>query len=356
MKLWKRLTVMLLAAVMTVSAVPAIGVSAEAETLETTEIEVDYLASGKTVTIAGEKFETTITDLSLSDKKLTETDLKNIGKLKKLKTLWLTSCELKSLSFLKNLTKLENLGLFWNSGITSFSPLKDLKNLKTLNLSQTGIKSLSSLKNLTNLKKLSIADSLTENNISSIAPLKNLTKLDELYLDTPSITDASSLKYLTNLKSLTLFGNNLSKLPSLKKLTKLEELHLYNFSLADISPLSNLKGLKVLTFAYACKVSDLSFLKKLGNMEELVFECPIDCSDFSALADMKHLKSLRICIKDLDHFDTSSLKLLSSLENLRFVDYDGLIGAKITVDFVEAVRKALPNCSVNGQTYGGRGF
>lgn len=352
MKLWKRLAAGLLAAVMAVSAVPASAIIAGAETLETANVEVDYLASGKTVAIAGEKYETTITELSLSDKKLTETDLKNIGKLKKLKTLWLTSCELKSLSFLKNLTKLEDLGLFWNSEITSLSPLKNLKKLKTLNLNKTGVKSLSSLKNLTNLKKLSVV----EENISNLAPLKKLTKLEELYLETPSVTDASSIKYLTNLKSLTLFGNNLSKFPSLKKLTKLEELHLYNLSLADMSPLSNLNGLKVLTFAYACKISDLSFLKKLGNMEELVFECPIDCSDFSALADMKHLKSLRICVKDLDHFDTSSLKLLSSLENLRFVDYDGFIGASITVDFVETVRKALPNCSVNGQTYGGRGF
>lgn len=98
MTIKKRMAAAALAVMMAVSAVPA---SAENAAQNETTVSVAYLASSKTVMIAGKKYKTSITELYLPSEKLSKTDLENIGKLKKLKKLDLSGCSLKNLSFLK---------------------------------------------------------------------------------------------------------------------------------------------------------------------------------------------------------------------------------------------------------------
>lgn len=308
MTMKKRLAAMLLAGVMAASAVPATVVGAAAEALETTEIEVDYLASSKKVTIAGREYETTTTQLSLYGENLTKTDLKNIGKLTKLTWLKLESCHLSNLSFLKGLTNLEELYLADNEDIQKLAPIKNLTKLKILDLSCTGVLSLSELKNMKKLEELRLIG--MKNNIK-LSGLKNLTGLKRLSLSGGAVKKLPSLKNLKKLESLDLSDSSISSL-SLSGLPKLQALSLVGCkSLSSVS-LSGLTKLEYLNLWDCSKLPNISF-SDFPNLVELNL-AGTGITDFTSLKNLKNLKKLIIPCSD--NIDIKSLKEISSLEIL----------------------------------------
>lgn len=338
----KRLAAMLLAGTMAVSAVPASAIIAGAETLETAEVGVDYLASGKTVEILGKKYETDITnlDISVHETKLTKTDRKNIGKLKKLEELTLRGygdgAVLKDLSFLKNCKKLKKLKII-SFTIEDYSALGELSSFTDLTFLNTSLtkNNAKQIGKLKNLRSLSIWDYSGED----LSALKNLTKLESLLLAVDSgygfnkdlSKDLSFINKMKNLKELDLFVSYEVKLPSLGNLTKLEKLRVtcdyyaLNGEIKTISGLDKLKNLKVLDL---CDLMGFSV------------------SDLSALADLKNLEELDLF--DIGGIDTDTLSRLPSLKKLgycRVGDAESWEEAEVVL---KEIQKSIPNCDVQG--------
>lgn len=311
---------------MAVSAVPASAIIAGAETLETANVEVDYLASGKTVEILGEKYETDTTSLwlSTSEKKLTKTDRKNIGRLKKLEDLTIKGygAVLKDLSFLKSCKKLKTLKLM-SCTVEDYAALGELSSLTELKLismtlTKNNIKQIGKLKKL---KGLEISYCSAE----SYSALKNLTGLESLEFDASeesSGKDLSFIKKMKNLKELVLYIGYQSKLPSLGNLTKLEKLwvgcdgYLLNGSISSISGLDKLKNLKVLDLCDLMAFSDLSALADLKNLEEIDLHY-IDENDVKTLARLPSLKELGYCrVKNAESLEETEAKIKKIQESL----------------------------------------
>lgn len=334
----KRLAAMLLAGTMAVSAVPASAVIAGAETLETAEVGVDYLASGKTVEILGEKYETDTTSLSVYsyEKNLTKTDRKNIGKLKFLEELTISGSNLvlKDLSFLKSCTK-----------------------LKTLKLSSCTVKDFSALKELSSLTELRlISMTLTKNDVKQIGKIKNLKSL---YVDCCTAESYSDLKNLTKLESLTFrmgaeFSNkNLSKhLSFINKLKNLKTLTLYVGFAKGLPSLGNLTKLEELTIScggYGINgvISNVPGLDKLKNLRMLNLNSisGFRVSDLSALAGMKNLEELKFF--DVGDIDVDTLSKLPSLKKLGYFKVGDAKSQEEAEVVLKEIQKSLPDCDIH---------
>ena len=105
---------------------------------------------------------------------------------------------------LSPLLELQNLNQLSLSNTTQcLSDLSELKQLKALYMSCSGLEDISFLAELTNLEELDIS----ENDISDLTPLSGLKNLKYLYLYSNNISDISPLAELTNLERLDLRYN-----------------------------------------------------------------------------------------------------------------------------------------------------
>ena len=236
----------------------------------------------KFVTIRGEQYSTSLTELYLRNLNLTDEEMALLSEFKNLKTL-----------DLYNMSKSDK--------VTDISALSDLKNLTTLDLYGNNVVDISSLSNLTNLTKLN----LFFTSITDISPLSNLTNLKELCL-TVDHNDLKSLSNLVNLTSLALdFSSN-----------------------SDISPLSNLKNLEHLSLYYV-ESMDLRPLSNMTSLTSLYIECN-GKPDQNIFSNLVNLTRLEIHNKDWDYYDTSyyDISPLSNLKKLRTLTLNA-IGAKI---------------------------
>ncbi|MBT0175839.1 leucine-rich repeat domain-containing protein [Listeria seeligeri] len=178
------------------------------------------------------------------------------------------------------------------------------------------------------LKKLSVNDTVTQNelnsissltvnnkNISNITGMENLIGLKQLYLSGNRFNDLSPLAGLTNLDTLNLSNNStINTLSPLAGLTNLEALNLSRCSaVSDLRPLSGLTKLTNLNFG-ATQVSDLRPLSGLGSLTYLQFDnCQV--SDISPLASLTSLKDLS--------FPSNQVSDISSLND----EYEGRLNA-----------------------------
>lgn len=159
-------------------------------------------------------------------------DASALGDLLNLETLELKIMrKMSDISFLASLKKLENLHLSAGK-IKSFEIVSDLKSLKKLKLSgATGsLMDISFLKNLTQLQELDLGYrcevedisvlqncpqltilKLSENKIKDISVLKTLTKLSYIRLENNQIANISALYALSDLKKVFLLGNEIPK-------------------------------------------------------------------------------------------------------------------------------------------------
>lgn len=109
------------------------------------------------IIIKGKKYSTDLTELKLSNKGLTDDDIKELSKMTQLTRLELDGNNISDISCLKNLKKLKVLSLNGNK-ISDISALKNLTNLTELYLDDNKISNISALNGLSKLKKLSIAN------------------------------------------------------------------------------------------------------------------------------------------------------------------------------------------------------
>jgi len=158
------------------------------------------------IIIKGEQYSTSLFELDLSDKGLSDSDIVPLKHMKNLEVLKLSRNQISDLTPLSGLTSLTVLFLYDNKRISDLTPLSKLTNLTNLSLYDNRISDLSPLSNLTNLARLNLND----NKISDLSSLKNLVNLTELGLRYNQVSDLKPLSGLTNLKKLSLGNNQIS--------------------------------------------------------------------------------------------------------------------------------------------------
>lgn len=224
---------------------------------------------------------------------------------------YITGLELKNVSSLKGIEKLENLTSINidSNNITDFSPLGEVKNLETVDIMSNGkangLDSLSKLKKvkdltlhsmdetdlfflekMTSLERLSLC--YVNNSFDdSIGTLKNLKDLS--LLDISRSYDTAFLSELDNLERLHMFGNTVNA-DNLPKAKKLNDVFISLCWFSDLSGLKDCKSLKTLTI-YNCNSSfDGKWLENSG-IEGLSLSCA-EIENFDSFKTLKNLKQL----------------------------------------------------------------
>lgn len=173
-------------------------------------------------------------------------------------------------TFLKELTKLENLDLIRNGPDQGeFYLYSPLTNLKSLSINEDDLTIIDDdLGNFTSLTKLITLTLLSPSHVTNYHPLTALTNLQELTINHQEEMEDDGFKSISSLTNLTVLNfpeSNLSdtNIPYLLKLTRLCQLEFPGsdqVSSASVKKLTALTNLKVLNSPY----EDLSF----GVIEE----------------------------------------------------------------------------------------
>lgn len=173
-----------------------------------------------------------------------------------------------------------------DKGITSLAGLEQAKNIEGIWIQNNNIKDLSPLRGLNKLNSLV----LSNNNIESINTLKDLSELQVLYINDNKITDMSPLKELNKLETLVISNNNISDISALEGKTELRAFESYdNNKIKDLSPLKESFKLEFLVIT-SSDVSDISVLEDKVNLNHLAI---ID-SNIENVKPLKNLKNLRV--------------------------------------------------------------
>lgn len=235
------------------------------------DLSVDYSYTIDLAPLAGLK---NINDLKIIAEKAKNLD--KISEMKSVKKLMLHSMDEEDLSFLSEMTGLEDLSLMYVN--SSFGP---------------------SLQHLKNVKRLFITDITDRVDASRIYQMENI---EELHFMGVSVT-TRGIENLKKLKYLNIMLCSYSDLSGVKKCNALEKLIIYNcvtpeFNAKDIEGMT---GLKYLDFNCS-EIENYRSLKTLTGLEDLkLYFCNLSSSE---LKEIK--KALPDCVITLDDGSTVS--------------------------------------------------
>jgi internalin A len=226
------------------------------------------------------------------------TDLTNLN----LSSRRLTNSEIAPLEYMKNLLTLN----IQSNRISDISPLSGLTSLTQLFLQTNQIAEIGSLSELTALGSLN----LSANQVTDISPLGELTALTILTLNSNQITDLEPVTKLTNLRTLQLWGNKIIDIEPISKLTNLATLNLGNNEIANLTGISSLTGLTWVDLRVN-QIAEIESITKLTNLGTL------DLGN-NQITDIQHLSGLaNLTTLSLGGNQISELEPLSGLVNLR---------------------------------------
>ena len=262
-------------------------------------------------------------DWAQQDQARAETFLDNIEKTMKgadlsvlpqcthLRNVFIGYSQLKDLSPLAKMTWLERLDLRYSPDVTDVGPLRSLQSLQYVNITGTGVKDL--------------------------APLADLPKLGELEARKLTVTDYAPVARMTSLRTIDLLQDPIEDLSPLAKAPMLEHVLVCTTKVKDISPLFPVAERITALDICGSPFRDFAALAKLKNLKKLrLTNMPI--KDLKPLEGMTKLEEL-----DLQRTTLDSLMPLHSCKALRKVD---LIGAKVPVQEIEALFKAVPGVQI----------
>lgn len=255
---------------------------------------------------------------------------KELDDFKELKYLYLGSCEIKDLNFIKKFEDLLFLDLS-NNNINDLSLIKYLKKLEVLDVTQNYITNFDVIIELTNLNTLKIGKN-PNLSFSFLEELKSLVSLDISYTNSfPHKPNFNFLKYFLNLENLTLMFNDIEDITFLKDLKKLKTLNLSHNKIKDISVLSELFFLEKL-FLQDNKINDIKALQNLKKIKQLDLSIN-EVSKISYLRDLNELALLYLNNNLI--FDITEILKIDSLKK---VNLNG--NKKIEIDFPQEVLNA----------------
>ncbi len=168
---------------------------------------------------------------------------------------------LENLEPLRILTKLEEINLSRQKGITDLSPLGDLIELEDINISNTQVTNIDCLSNLKHLWRLELVDMP----ITDIGPLSNLEKLEQLNISNTKVKDLSAISNLPKLESINISNTGVNTLEQLVTLKKLRDINIARTPIKSLEPLSKFKNLGILNMELT-KISDLSPLNNVKGI------------------------------------------------------------------------------------------
>ncbi len=221
-----------------------------------------FVVMGKlrAVEIAGKKYKTAETYVSIKDARLTEKDVKSLGRFKSLRTLILSGCELPAsgldgiVSAARNSLELSGCGvtdaglaladfsgssltsltLDDNPGVTDLRALAPLSGtLRKLSFDRCGVRDLSPLADFAGLETLSCAG----NGVESLEPLAGCARLSGLDASGSALTSLDALAGCAALERLDAHGCALTDVSFLSGCEKLYFADLADNRISDVSPI-----------------------------------------------------------------------------------------------------------------------
>lgn len=184
------------------------------------------------VRIGGEMFPVTITELDLSDRELTNSQISNLRHLKSLKYLNLKDNYITDLSCLSGLTQMESLH-FTNNNVTDASFMKDMNDLREISAENTGISDISVLRGKTKLESVFFGDSY----VTDITPIMDSRGLKYVGFNEAQIPDINALEGMTELETVCFAGCGVTSLEPLRNSKKLRNIYFGRNNISDLSPL-----------------------------------------------------------------------------------------------------------------------
>ena len=223
-----------------------------------------------------------ITEFTLPDGAM---NLQDISKLPYLKSLTIHDQTLDTVSFLAALTYLEELTITeCRLSSSELEIIAALPSLQRLTLSDCALSTIAGLQNAQNLTHLD----LSNNTVRNLSPLASMTKLQTLDLNHNAVTGVADLSVLSNLTTLDLSYNSLSSVDPIGSCLNLQHLNISHNAIADLSVLGQMTGLKVLN-ASKNAVSDVSALSGCPALTELDIS-QNTVSDLSSLSVLTNLE------------------------------------------------------------------
>lgn len=211
--------------------------------------------------------------------------------------------------------------------------LRDVKGITTLDIMNAQVTSLEGLQYLIALSELKAGG----NQIAQFSPLQYLTNLKLFYIYGNSFENnqLNFLTGLTNLKSLSIFGNNkISDISMLSTLTNLNTLSISLTSVTDISVLASLKSLTQLDIK-SNQISDLTPIENLTNLTHLWMDSVKGITNLKVVKNLTNLlvfHASRNKITDISdianckklfflNLGYNKIQDLSPLSNINSLDY-----------------------------------
>lgn len=247
---------------------------------------------------------THLSELTIRDCYVSNSDLSVIASLPALTKLTLSGCGLSGIDALSTADGLTYLDLSDNS-IRDLSALSFTATLTSLDLSGNALTSLNAISSLAGLQSLDVS----YNSLTSVGPAAGCTQLKELNISNNMITSVAGLDALTALENLDASHNDLTDISPLGLCTGLKTLDLSSNQLTDISSLYPLTGLEHLYFSR----NQVSVLPNWGKKNALV---TIDGSynQISIIAGLAGFEKLNYVL--MDYNEINSVDALTSCPNL----------------------------------------
>lgn len=162
------------------------------------------------------------------------------------------------------LKKLKSLSVI-DYGSNDYSPISVMSSLESLYLSSENLKDISFIKELPELKEFTLENS----DVFSAEPLGDCETITSLTLkENNTLLDLQPVGTLKGLKKLVIDKSTSQPDPDLSSLTELEELEISGFM--TLTPLRSMQALKELSI-HNCNVDEAIVLSSLKNVEKLSF-------------------------------------------------------------------------------------
>jgi len=188
---------------------------------------------------------TKLETLDLSGSMISTDQLQVLSTLPFLKDLTLSGCGLSTIAALEGVTTLTRLDLS-NNTLRNLDVLSDMDTLQELHLQHNAVTGLNALSSLSNLEKLDIS----YNSVKDLSPLSSCMRLNWLCADNNALTSVRGVEDLVLLSHLSVDYNDIKEITILAQCTELVNLSIANNEITDISAVSALTKLDILDFSY----------------------------------------------------------------------------------------------------------
>lgn len=219
------------------------------------------------------------------------------------------------LGFLKHLPSLKKLRICDATRLTNFDHIEFMNELEELSLYRFEPELLDILKVIKpNIKNLSIEGNLSKGyNIDFIARFYNLKSI---HIEGPC-KGIEEIGKLLNLEELVLRSISLPNLDFISKLNKLWSIDIKLGGIKDFTVLYKLPQVKYLELWQIKGLSDISFISKMTELQNLHLESMINVTVLPSLEKLKKLRRIKLMnLKGLKQFE--KLKSAPNLEDFFF--------------------------------------